>query len=114
MTPVEELVAAPVAAPPFDIVRAAYVELRVTDLERSSAFYQRLFGRRPVRQDKDPSPCLSRNRSGRRHTAVNGGLFTELRTLKRKHLALTGRATRLTGKGNNVWGVAFEACKSVL
>jgi 3,4-dihydroxyphenylacetate 2,3-dioxygenase len=44
MTPVEELVAAPSAPPPFDIVRAAYVELQVTDLDRASAFYEGALG----------------------------------------------------------------------
>ena len=53
MTPVEELVAAPVAAPPFDIVRAAYVELRVTDLERSAAFYADALGMLVTERDGD-------------------------------------------------------------
>src|SRR5262249_6133405 len=44
MTPVEELVAARVAPPPFDILRAAYVELVVTDLARAEAFYADALG----------------------------------------------------------------------
>jgi 3,4-dihydroxyphenylacetate 2,3-dioxygenase len=39
-----ELVSAGPAAPPFDIVRAAYAELRVTDLDASARFYADLLG----------------------------------------------------------------------
>ena len=44
MTELLTLVAADVARPPFDIVRAAYVELHVTDLEASERFYVELLG----------------------------------------------------------------------
>jgi 3,4-dihydroxyphenylacetate 2,3-dioxygenase len=44
MATVQELVAAPAAAPPFDIVRVAYVELHVTDLAASERFYAELLG----------------------------------------------------------------------
>ena len=36
---VRELIAAPAAKPPYDIVRVAYVELHVTDLDASERFY---------------------------------------------------------------------------
>jgi catechol 2,3-dioxygenase len=39
-----ELIAMPPAATPFDIMRAAFVELRVTDLEASERFYAQLLG----------------------------------------------------------------------
>ena len=44
MTTATELVSAPVATPPYDIVRAAYAELRVTDLAASERFYVDLLG----------------------------------------------------------------------
>jgi catechol 2,3-dioxygenase-like lactoylglutathione lyase family enzyme len=53
MTPVEELVAAPAPAPRFDIVRAAYVELQVTDLERASAFYGGVLGMLVTEREAD-------------------------------------------------------------
>src|SRR6202049_327629 len=40
----DELVAAPVAAPPFDIMRSAYAELMVTDIAASEHFYVDLLG----------------------------------------------------------------------
>ena len=39
-----QLVSQPVAMPPYDIVRAAYAELRVTDLAASERFYVDLLG----------------------------------------------------------------------
>jgi catechol 2,3-dioxygenase-like lactoylglutathione lyase family enzyme len=53
MTPVEELVAAPAAPPPFDIVRAAYVELQVAELERASAFYEGALGMLVTKREAD-------------------------------------------------------------
>jgi 3,4-dihydroxyphenylacetate 2,3-dioxygenase len=53
MTLVEELVAAPVAAPPYDILRAAYVELVVTDLERAERFYVGALGMIVGERDAD-------------------------------------------------------------
>jgi catechol 2,3-dioxygenase len=44
MTTVAELVARPRPEPPYDIVRAAYAELQVTDLDASEAFYAGLLG----------------------------------------------------------------------
>ena len=44
MTTATELVSAPSATPPYDIVRAAYAELRVTDLAASERFYVDLLG----------------------------------------------------------------------
>ena len=44
MTTATELVSAPAATPPYDIVRAAYAELRVTDLAASERFYVDLLG----------------------------------------------------------------------
>ena len=44
MTTATELVSAPVTAPPYDIVRAAYAELNVTDLAASERFYVDLLG----------------------------------------------------------------------
>jgi catechol 2,3-dioxygenase len=44
MTTASELVCAPPAATPYDIVRAAYAELHVTDLEASERFYVGLLG----------------------------------------------------------------------
>jgi len=44
MSTATELVSEPAASPPYDIVRAAYVELRVTDLEASERFYSDLLG----------------------------------------------------------------------
>jgi 3,4-dihydroxyphenylacetate 2,3-dioxygenase len=44
MTSLAELVGAPPVEPPYDIVRAAYVELQVTDLKASEAFYAGLLG----------------------------------------------------------------------
>ena len=44
MTTATELVSAPTATPPYDIVRAAYAELRVTDLAASERFYVDLLG----------------------------------------------------------------------
>src|SRR5919106_3642024 len=41
---VRELIAAPAAKPPYDIVRVAYVELHVTDLDASERFYADLLG----------------------------------------------------------------------
>jgi 3,4-dihydroxyphenylacetate 2,3-dioxygenase len=43
-TPVDELIARGAADPPFDILRAAYAELVVTDLEASERFYVDLLG----------------------------------------------------------------------
>jgi len=43
-TTATELVSAPVAAPPYDIVRAACAELRVADLRASERFYAHLLG----------------------------------------------------------------------
>ena len=40
----QQLVATPPATPPFDIMRAAFVELRVTDLAASEHFYAGLLG----------------------------------------------------------------------
>jgi catechol 2,3-dioxygenase len=42
--PADELVNTPPATPPFDIVRAAFVELQVTDLAASEHFYAELLG----------------------------------------------------------------------
>ena len=44
MTTATELVSAPSATPSYDIVRAAYAELRVTDLASSERFYVDLLG----------------------------------------------------------------------
>jgi 3,4-dihydroxyphenylacetate 2,3-dioxygenase len=44
MTTATELVSAPPAATPYDIVRAAYAELHVTDLAASEDFYAGLLG----------------------------------------------------------------------
>jgi catechol 2,3-dioxygenase len=44
VTTVQELIAAPAARPPYDIVRVAYVELQVTDLAASEHFYADLLG----------------------------------------------------------------------
>jgi catechol 2,3-dioxygenase len=44
MTTVAQLVGAPPAEPPYDIVRAAYAELQVTDLDASETFYAGLLG----------------------------------------------------------------------
>ena len=44
MSTVSELVRIPAAGTPFDIVRAAFVELRVTDLAASEHFYADLLG----------------------------------------------------------------------
>lgn len=44
MTSASELVSAPTATPPYDIVRAALTELRVTDLAASEHFYVDLLG----------------------------------------------------------------------
>jgi 3,4-dihydroxyphenylacetate 2,3-dioxygenase len=44
VTNVAELLEAEVAAPPFDILRAAYAELLVTDLDKAEAFYVGLLG----------------------------------------------------------------------
>ena len=44
MTTAAELLAAGPAKPPFDIVRAAYAELHVTDLDVSEHFYAELLG----------------------------------------------------------------------
>jgi catechol 2,3-dioxygenase len=43
-SPASELARTAPVPPPFDIVRAAFVELRVTDLEASEAFYAGLLG----------------------------------------------------------------------
>jgi 3,4-dihydroxyphenylacetate 2,3-dioxygenase len=43
-SPATELANTPPATPPFDIVRAAFVELRVTDLAASERFYAELLG----------------------------------------------------------------------
>jgi 3,4-dihydroxyphenylacetate 2,3-dioxygenase len=43
-TPAEQLVTTPPANPPFDIMRAAFVELQVTDLAESERFYAELLG----------------------------------------------------------------------
>lgn len=40
----DQLVAAPIAAPPFDILRSAYAELMVTDIAVSERFYVDLLG----------------------------------------------------------------------
>jgi catechol 2,3-dioxygenase len=40
----DQLVAAPIAAPPFDIMRSAYAELMVTDIAVSERFYVDLLG----------------------------------------------------------------------
>jgi 3,4-dihydroxyphenylacetate 2,3-dioxygenase len=44
VTTATELVSAPTASPPYDIVRAAYAEVRVTDLAASERFYVDLLG----------------------------------------------------------------------
>lgn len=44
MTTAAEVVSAPAARPPYDIVRAAYAELRVADLAASERFYVDLLG----------------------------------------------------------------------
>jgi len=44
MTTATQLVSTPPAATPYDIVRAAYAELHVTDLEASERFYVELLG----------------------------------------------------------------------
>jgi 3,4-dihydroxyphenylacetate 2,3-dioxygenase len=44
MTPLADVLGAPPATPPFDILRAALVELRVTDLDASEHFYGDLLG----------------------------------------------------------------------
>ena len=44
MSATTELVSAPVATPPYDIVRAGYAELRVGDLAASEHFYADLLG----------------------------------------------------------------------
>ena len=44
MTTPRDLLAAPAAAPPFDIMRAALVELHVTDLAASEHFYAEMLG----------------------------------------------------------------------
>ena len=44
MSTAADLVAAPPAMPPYDIVRAARAELRVTDLAASEHFYVDLLG----------------------------------------------------------------------
>ena len=44
MTTAAKLVSAPAATPPYDIVRAAYAELHVTDLAASERFYVDLLG----------------------------------------------------------------------
>jgi len=43
-TSAQQLVSTPPARPPFDIMRAAFVELRVTDLAASEHFYAQLLG----------------------------------------------------------------------
>ena len=43
-SPAEQLASSPPATPPFDIVRAAFVELHVTDLAASEHFYAELLG----------------------------------------------------------------------
>ena len=43
-SPAEQLARTPPATPPFDIVRAAFVELQVTDLAASEHFYAELLG----------------------------------------------------------------------
>jgi catechol 2,3-dioxygenase len=43
-TAAHDLVSTPPTAPPFDIVRAAFVELQVTDLAASEHFYSELLG----------------------------------------------------------------------
>ncbi len=43
-SPAEQLARTPPATPPFDIVRAAFVELHVTDLAASEHFYAELLG----------------------------------------------------------------------
>jgi 3,4-dihydroxyphenylacetate 2,3-dioxygenase len=43
-TPAQQLVTTPPATPPFDIMRAAFVELQVTDLAESEHFYAELLG----------------------------------------------------------------------
>jgi catechol 2,3-dioxygenase len=49
----DELVAAATAAPPFDILRAAYAELTVTDLDASERFYVDLLGLRVSLRTED-------------------------------------------------------------
>jgi catechol 2,3-dioxygenase len=53
MTPATELVCAPVPTPPYDILRAALVELRVRDLDASMAFYGDLLGMVIAGRDDD-------------------------------------------------------------
>jgi catechol 2,3-dioxygenase len=48
MTNASELVTAPADAPPYNIVRAAFAELRVTDLAASERFYVDLLGMVPA------------------------------------------------------------------
>jgi 3,4-dihydroxyphenylacetate 2,3-dioxygenase len=43
-SPAEQLARTPPATPPFDIMRAAFVELQVTDLAASEHFYAQLLG----------------------------------------------------------------------
>src|ERR1700759_590853 len=43
-SPAARLAGTPPAAPPFDIMRAAFVELQVTDLAASEHFYAELLG----------------------------------------------------------------------
>jgi catechol 2,3-dioxygenase len=43
-TPAQQLVTTPPTTPPFDIMRAAFVELQVTDLAESEHFYADLLG----------------------------------------------------------------------
>jgi 3,4-dihydroxyphenylacetate 2,3-dioxygenase len=69
MTTAAELVSAPVATPPYDIVRAAYAELHVTDLAASERFYVDLLGM--VVADRTPQTLYLRGWEERvRHSLV--------------------------------------------
>ena len=69
MTTAAKLVSAPVATPPYDIVRAAYAELHVTDLAASERFYVDLLGM--VVADRTPQKLYLRGWEERlRHSLV--------------------------------------------
>jgi len=67
-SPATELAHTPPASPPFDIVRAAFVELGVTDLEASERFYAGLLGM--IVSAKTPDAVYLRGWEERQHHSL--------------------------------------------
>ena len=74
----DQLVAAPIAAPPFDIMRSAYAELMVTDIAVSERFYVDLLGLVVTLRTDDARAAITRllTEAAMPHDVADGAVTT--------------------------------------